>query len=79
MAEDKRGSLWHRWDAHIHTPDTALNDHQRARCLDGTQKCSPRIWTGVLRALLGITDYFGIERDEQVIDEKRHGRLPGVV
>lgn len=24
--QSKRGSLWHRWDPHIHTPGTALND-----------------------------------------------------
>lgn len=27
---------------------------------------------------LGITDYFGIERYEQVVDLKSQGRLPGV-
>ena len=24
--QSKRGSIWHRWDPHIHTPGTALND-----------------------------------------------------
>ena len=24
--QSERGSIWHRWDPHIHTPGTALND-----------------------------------------------------
>ncbi|EOX9900098.1 TPA: TrlF family AAA-like ATPase [Pseudomonas aeruginosa] len=71
------GSLWHRWDPHIHTPGTALND----------QYTGPDPWEEFLSAIeassppiraLGITDYFGIERYEQVVDLKKQGRLPGV-
>lgn len=71
------GSLWHRWDPHIHTPGTALND----------QYSGPDPWEKFLSAIessnppiraLGITDYFGIERYEQVVDLKNQGRLPGV-
>ncbi|MGP3804358.1 hypothetical protein [Pseudomonas aeruginosa] len=71
------GSLWHRWDPHIHTPGTALND----------QYSGPDPWETFLSAIesssppiraLGITDYFGIERYEQVVDLKSQGRLPGV-
>lgn len=75
--QSKRGSIWHRWDPHIHTPGTALND----------QYGGPNPWEAFLGAVeasnppiraLGITDYFGIERYEQVVDRKRCGRLPGV-
>ncbi|MCV4340328.1 hypothetical protein [Pseudomonas capsici] len=71
------GSLWHRWDPHIHTPGTALND----------QYTGPDPWEEFLSAIeassppirvLGITDYFGIERYEQVVDLKKQSRLPGV-
>ncbi len=69
--------MWHRWDPHIHTPGTALNDQYGgadpwAAFLDAIEASSPPI-----RAI-GITDYFGIERYEQIVDEKRSGRLPGV-
>lgn len=72
-----RGSMWHRWDPHIHTPGTVLND----------QYAGPDPWDTFLGAVetssppiraLGITDYFGIERYEQVVDQKRRGRLPSV-
>ena len=76
-AEDKRGSLWHRWDPHIHTPGTALNDQYAGldpwgAFLDAIEASNPPI-----RAM-GITDYFGIERYEQVVDKKHCGRLSGV-
>jgi len=75
--QSKRGSIWHRWDPHIHTPGTALNDQYAgpdpwAAFLDAIEASNPPI-----RAI-GITDYFGIERYEQVVEEKRRGRLPGV-
>jgi len=72
-----RGSIWHRWDPHIHTPGTALND----------QYAGPAPWEAFIGAVessnppiraLGITDYFGIERYEQVVDQQRQGRLAGV-
>lgn len=72
-----RGSIWHRWDPHIHTPGTALND----------QYAGPDPWEAFIGAVessnppiraLGITDYFGIERYEQVVDQQRQGRLAGV-
>ncbi|CAB3774695.1 TrlF family AAA-like ATPase [Paraburkholderia humisilvae] len=75
--QSKRGSIWHRWDPHIHTPGTALNDQYAGTdpweaFLGAIEASSPPI-----RAL-GITDYFGIERYEQVVGEKRRDRMPGV-
>jgi hypothetical protein len=75
--QSKRGSLWHRWDPHIHTPGTVLNDQYVGQdpwesFLSAVEASNPPI-----RAL-GITDYFGIERYEQVVDEKSRGRLRGV-
>lgn len=75
--QSKRGSIWHRWDPHIHTPGTALHN----------QYTGPDPWESFLSAIetseppiraLGITDYFGIERYEQVVAEKRRDRLPSV-
>lgn len=75
--QSMRGSVWHRWDPHIHTPGTAMND----------QYVGPDPWTTFLDAIeasnppiraLGITDYFSIERYERIVDEKRRGRLTNV-
>lgn len=39
--QSKRGSIWHRWDPHIHTPGTALND----------QYVGPNPWAAFLDAI----------------------------
>jgi hypothetical protein len=63
----ERGSLWHRWDPHLHTPGTALND----------QYLGPEAWERFLSQIeltdppiraLGITDYFNVERYQQVVE-----------
>jgi ABC-type dipeptide/oligopeptide/nickel transport system ATPase component len=69
------GSLWHRWDPHIHAPGTILND----------QFSGDRKWEDYLDALeaadppiraLGITDYYSIATYEAVCASKAKGRLP---
>ncbi len=74
---DARGSLWHRWDPHIHTPGTALNN--------GYSGNDP--WDGFLRKIeesvppiraLGITDYCSIEKYVETVAKQSEGRLSGV-
>jgi len=74
---NERGSEWHRWDPHIHTPGTVLNDQYRGddpwdAYLTKIETSSP-----VIQAL-GITDYFGIEPYEKVLEFKKQGRLSNV-
>ncbi|MDF2461797.1 MAG: hypothetical protein K0Q43_32 [Ramlibacter sp.] len=69
-----RGSLWHRWDPHIHTPNTALNNQYRGAdpweaFLSKVEASDPPI------EVLGITDYFSIDNYEKVLAFKRAGRL----
>jgi len=75
--QSDRGSLWRRWDPHIHTPGTVLND----------QYSGANPWEAFLSRIeasdppieaLGITDYFGLEPYEKVRELKRQGRLPNV-
>lgn len=72
-----RGSIWHRWDPHIHTPGTALNDQYIGQeawntFLDKIESADPPIRS------LGVTDYFSIERYLEVNEHQRLGRLQGV-
>lgn len=59
------GSRWHRWDPHIHSPDTVLNNQ-----FGGTDP-----WDDYLTAIesavptiraLGITDYYSLDNYERV-------------
>lgn len=74
---DPMGSLWNRWDPHIHVPGTALNDQYKGsgameEFLRRVESSEPRI-----RAL-GVTDYFGMEGYEKLVEAKKAGRLPDV-
>lgn len=68
------GSLWHRWDPHIHAPGTLHNNQFKGpdaweRYLDAIEQAQPPI-----RAI-GVTDYYGTGLYERVCDEKAKGRL----
>ena len=72
-----RGSEWHRWDPHIHSPGTVLNDQFRG----------PDPWNGYLELLeaeappvraVGVTDYYLTDNYQKLRTFKEAGRLPDV-
>jgi hypothetical protein len=74
---NSQGSVWHRWDPHIHAPGTVLNDqfggeNPWEQFLAKIEQADPPI-----RAL-GITDYCGLDLYERVLEKKRQGRLSRV-
>jgi len=77
LTENLQGSLWHRWDPHIHAPDTILNNQYTEISaledfLAAIEKSNPTITT------LGITDYYSIESYEEILQKKVAGRLSKV-
>ena len=73
----KRGSLWRRWDPHIHSPGTILNNQFTGEDPWGDyfstlESCSP-----VIEAI-GLTDYYLLENYEKVVAEQANGRLSQV-
>lgn len=72
-----RGSLWHRWDPHIHAPGTILEDEFEGP--DAWEEYLVRIETATPTvAALGITDYWSIDLYERVVAAKAEDRLPNV-
>lgn len=73
---DARGSIWRRWDPHIHAPGTALNNQFGADDWDDyltrIEQTEPRI------EALGVTDYYGLADYEKIVAFKADGRLPDV-
>jgi hypothetical protein len=74
---DARGSVWRRWDPHIHTPGTVLNN----------QFSGDGVWDAYLTAIetssptieaIGVTDYCSIDRYCDVLEHQENGRLPNV-
>jgi ABC-type lipoprotein export system ATPase subunit len=73
MTAYQRGSEWRKWDLHVHTPGTALEDKYTG-------------WPDFLRALksekdvavLGVTDYLSIAHYEHLLSLKGSSRLGSI-
>ncbi len=69
------GSVWHRWDPHLHAPGTLLNDQfggDWASYLSKINEAVPKV-----RAL-GVTDYFCIQTYKAARARWLAGELPAV-
>ncbi len=72
-----RGSEWHRWEPHIHAPNTVLNNQFGSNnpweeYLTALEKSDPKI------EAIAVTDYYITDLYEQVVEHKGKGRLPNV-
>jgi energy-coupling factor transporter ATP-binding protein EcfA2 len=71
MIWNPRGSIWHRWDPHIHAPGTLLSDQFNEDWegyLSAIEKSDP-----VIRAL-GVTDYYCIQTYKEVRRRKKEDK-----
>jgi hypothetical protein len=76
-----RGSEWRKWDLHVHSPLSGLNNQ-----FPKLDKGEPD-WESYLAALealtdisvLGITDYFSIEGYSYAYEARKNGRLKNIV
>lgn len=71
-----RGSMWRRWDPHIHTPGTIHSDGFGVDAWDPyltrIEEAEPAV------EALGITDYWSLDRYEEVRAHRNSGRLRNV-
>lgn len=76
QVNDPVGAVWRRWEPHIHTPGTAMNDNYKSASLSDflgqVEQATPAV------ECLGITDYYLIRRYEEVQAAVAGGRLPDV-
>ena len=75
--ENNAGSIWRRWDPHIHTPGTVLNDQfgDEEAWEDFLQRIEA---SNPLIEVLGITDYYSLDNYEKAGTFKDAGRITGV-
>ncbi|MDP1990057.1 MAG: AAA family ATPase [Syntrophales bacterium] len=73
-----RGSEWHRWEPHIHTPDTILNNQFSADDPWGTYLTTLEDLTPKIKAI-AATDYYVTDSYEEFRKHQAAGRLPGVI
>ena len=70
----KKGSEWRRWDLHIHTPETALNNQFR----DDWEEYLATIESQQDVKVLGVTDYLTITNYSKLKQFKDQGRIPNI-
>jgi hypothetical protein len=73
MIWNPRGSVWHRWDPHLHAPGTLFADQfggDWEAYLAAVEKSDPPI------TALGVTDYFCIQTYKEVRKQKDGGGFP---
>jgi hypothetical protein len=72
------GSSWCKWDLHVHTPDSLVQEY------GGSKK---EVWERFLRDLeslppefkvLGINDYIFLDGYKKMLKEKKRGRLKNI-
>jgi exonuclease SbcC len=75
---DPRGSVWRKWDLHVHTPDSLAHHYGGA---------GADIWDKFIEALsylppefkvLGINDYIFLDGYKKVLAAKAAGKLPNI-
>lgn len=72
-----RGSEWHRWEPHIHTPGTILNNQfgdndPWEAYLTSLEDLSPKV------EAIAVTDYYVTDTYEAFLKHKSVGRIPEV-
>lgn len=68
-----RGSEWRRWDLHVHTPGTALNDQ-----FGDWEEYLTAIESQNDVRVLGVTDYYSIANYSKLKQYKAQGRIPAI-
>ncbi|UTA78266.1 hypothetical protein J4377_09720 [Halomonas sp. XH26] len=75
MKRYEHGSEWRRWDLHVHTPDSILDNRFKNEWDDYIEALEEK---GSEVAVLGATDYFTISGYKKIIDYKAAGRLENI-
>lgn len=78
-SEFPKGSEWRKWDLHIHSPLSILNN-QFPKLSDGKPHWEPFLQKleSLDMAVIGITDYFTIEGYKELKKFKEQGRLKNI-
>lgn len=73
---DARGSVWRKWDLHVHTPDSLVHSYGGADAwdnfIDALSKLPPEF------KVLGINDYIFLDGYKKVVEAKAADKLPNI-
>ena len=74
---DSRGSTWHKWDLHVHTPDSLVHYYGGGadtwdKFIEALSKLPPEF------KVIGINDYIFLDGYKKVLAAKTAGKLPNI-
>lgn len=73
---DSRGSIWRKWDLHVHTPASLIHGYKGAdpwpQFLDDLEHLPPEF------KVIGINDYIFLDGYRRILAEKQKGRLVNI-
>ncbi|MFC1877410.1 TrlF family ATPase, partial [Thermodesulfobacteriota bacterium] len=76
MMNDPKGSIWRKWDLHVHTPASIINNYSDPdpweRFIRGLEKLPPEF------KVIGVNDYLFIDGYRRLLSEKENGRLTNI-
>ena len=76
---NKIGSIWRRWDLHIHSPSTVFNNQfEGANEIEKWEKYTKEIDALKGFSVLGITDYFSIKGYKKMLELKSDGHFTNI-
>ncbi len=74
--KDPRGSIWRKWDLHVHTPHSLVQSYGDAaawdKFIDALSKLPPEF------KVIGVNDYIFLDGYKKVIAAKQAGKLPNI-
>ena len=74
-----KGSEWRKWDLHLHTPSSALNNRFGGTDIkDKWERYIATLESLSDIAVLGVTDYFSIDGFNRLTKERLSGRLTNI-
>jgi hypothetical protein len=74
--KDPRGSVWRKWDLHVHTPDSLVNSYGGAGAWDAFIDALEVLPTII--KVLGINDYIFLTGYKKLLAAKADGRLSNI-
>ena len=74
----QRGSVWRRWDLHVHTPASILNNQFASHNGEPDWDAYVQALEESGLAVVGVTDYFTIDGYRKLLEYKANGRLEGI-
>ena len=73
---DHRGSIWRKWDLHVHTPESLIHQYRGPdpweRFIKEIESLPPEF------KVIGINDYIFLDGYKRILSEKQKGRLANI-